>query len=79
MLPKQPASDVMRAPFKFLGTISPFAPSWQTGAVLGRKWQPHEAHVPYILQFKLDFSLFGMGFLRLSKGLFRWDAGNQPG
>ncbi|KAL6779569.1 POLZ1 [Auxenochlorella protothecoides x Auxenochlorella symbiontica] len=43
----------------------------QTGAVLGRVWQPHEAHVPYLLQFKIDFNLFGMGHLVLSRAKFR--------
>ena len=43
----------------------------QSGAVLGRRWQPHEAHVPFLLQFKLDFNLYGMGWVRLSRGRFR--------
>lgn len=44
----------------------------QSGAILGRKFQPHESHVPYLLQVKVDFNLYGMGFMRLSKVLFRY-------
>lgn len=24
-----------------------------SGAVMGRRWQPHESHVPFLLQFKV--------------------------
>ncbi|KAG7673423.1 hypothetical protein KSW81_006633 [Nannochloris sp. 'desiccata'] len=41
------------------------------GAVLGRSFQPYESHVPYLLQFKIDLNLQGMGYLTLSKGMFR--------
>jgi hypothetical protein len=34
--------------------------------VLGRKLQPYEAHLPYLLQMKIDLNLAGMGWLRLS-------------
>jgi hypothetical protein len=44
----------------------------QGGAVLGRPWQPHESHLPYLLQLKIDFNLAGMGWLRLSHARFRW-------
>lgn len=30
------------------------------GAVLGRTFQPHETHIPYILQFLVDHNLYGM-------------------
>ena len=46
-------------------------PPVQSGAVLGRRFQPYESHVPYLLQVKVDFNLYGMGFLRLAKALFR--------
>jgi DNA polymerase zeta len=39
--------------------------------VLGRPWQPHESHLPYLLQLKIDFNLAGMGWLRLSHARFR--------
>ncbi|KAK9830528.1 hypothetical protein WJX72_012277 [[Myrmecia] bisecta] len=43
----------------------------QNGAVLGRSFQPHEAHVPYLLQLKVDFNLYGMGYMRMKRVLFR--------
>lgn len=33
--------------------------------ILGRKWQTYEAHVPYILQFLLDYNLSGMSYVHL--------------
>ena len=41
------------------------------GAVMGRKFQPHESHVPYLLQFKIDFNLHGMGYMTSSTARFR--------
>lgn len=41
------------------------------GAVLGRFWQPHESHVPYLLQLKVDLNLQGMGWLTLRTAKFR--------
>ena len=38
---------------------------------MGRAWQPHESHQPYLLQLKIDFNLSGMGWLRLSSARFR--------
>lgn len=40
-------------------------------AVLGREWQPFEAHVNHVLQFMCDFDLYGCGWLELSGGTFR--------
>lgn len=37
----------------------------QNGAILGRIFQPHESHVPFILQFMIDFNLYGMSFLHV--------------
>lgn len=51
----------------------------QSGAILGRKFQPHESHIPYLLQVKVDFNLYGMGFMRLEKVLFRWAGGPVGG
>ncbi|KAJ3341524.1 DNA polymerase zeta [Gonapodya sp. JEL0774] len=42
-----------------------------SGAVLGRPFQPHEAHIPYLLQFLLDHNLFGMDFIHLRNVRFR--------
>jgi DNA polymerase zeta len=40
-------------------------------AVLGREWQPHEAHMNHVLQFMCDFDLYGCGWLDLGGGMFR--------
>ena len=39
--------------------------------VLGREWQPHEAHMNHVLQFLSDFDLYGCGWLDLGGGMFR--------
>lgn len=39
--------------------------------VLGREWQPHEAHLSHVLQFMCDFDLYGCGLLDLRGGTFR--------
>ncbi|CAI8615458.1 unnamed protein product [Vicia faba] len=41
------------------------------GAVLDKSLQPHESHIPFILQFLVDYNLYGMGHLHLSKMRFR--------
>ena len=43
---------------------------WE-GAVTGQKVQAYEAHIPFILQFMMDFRLYGMGWLNVRKCLFR--------
>ncbi|KAG8223007.1 hypothetical protein J437_LFUL000715, partial [Ladona fulva] len=43
----------------------------QSGAVLSKMFQPHEAHLTYILQFFIDFNLYGMNFIDLSEVKFR--------
>ena len=43
----------------------------QNGAVMGMKFQPHESHVPYILQFMMDYNLQGMNFIHLLNAKFR--------
>ncbi|PIA61591.1 hypothetical protein AQUCO_00300837v1 [Aquilegia coerulea] len=42
------------------------------GAVLDRSFQPHESHIPYLLQFLVDYNLYGMGHLHVSKVKFRY-------
>lgn len=37
----------------------------QNGAILNKNFHPHEAHVPYILQFMIDYNLYGMSFLHV--------------
>lgn len=34
--------------------------------ILGRVMQPYEAHVPYLLQFAMDYNIPGMGILTAS-------------
>ncbi|XP_068662058.1 DNA polymerase zeta catalytic subunit isoform X2 [Aristolochia californica] len=41
------------------------------GAVLNTSVQPYESHIPFLLQFLVDFNLYGMGLLHLSKVKFR--------
>ncbi|XP_015910939.2 uncharacterized protein [Parasteatoda tepidariorum] len=39
--------------------------------VLNKFIQPHEAHIPFILQFFIDHNLFGMNFIKTSSFKFR--------
>ncbi|XP_031485155.1 DNA polymerase zeta catalytic subunit isoform X3 [Nymphaea colorata] len=41
------------------------------GSILNRCFQPHESHIPYLLQFMVDNNLYGMGHIHLSKVKFR--------
>ncbi|KAK9161490.1 hypothetical protein Syun_007831 [Stephania yunnanensis] len=41
------------------------------GAILDKSSQPHESHIPYLLQFLVDYNLFGMGLLHASMVKFR--------
>ncbi|MCD7446604.1 hypothetical protein HAX54_010796, partial [Datura stramonium] len=52
--------DVSRAASLLLG-----------GAVLDKSLQPHESHIPFLLQFLVDYNLYGMGHLHVSKMKFR--------
>lgn len=38
----------------------------ENGAILGKVFQPYESHIPYLLQFFIDYNLYGMGFLSVS-------------
>lgn len=42
-----------------------------SGLVLKRVMQPHEAHVPFTLQFMVDHNLHGMGLVRVDPFKFR--------
>lgn len=44
----------------------------QNGAILGRVYQPHESHVPFILQFMIDYNLYGMSFIHVPAKLVRY-------
>uniref|UniRef100_A0A6P4FM18 DNA polymerase zeta catalytic subunit n=2 Tax=Drosophila rhopaloa TaxID=1041015 RepID=A0A6P4FM18_DRORH len=37
----------------------------QSGAILSKNFSPHESHVPYILQFMIDYNLYGMSYLHV--------------
>ncbi|CAA7058420.1 unnamed protein product [Microthlaspi erraticum] len=41
------------------------------GAVLGKSLQPYESHIPFLLQFLVDYNLYGMGHVHISKMKFR--------
>ncbi|KAJ1531754.1 hypothetical protein ONE63_000417 [Megalurothrips usitatus] len=43
----------------------------QNGAILNKLFQPHEAHIPFILQFFIDFNLYGMSFIDFQTVKFR--------
>ncbi|XP_071725510.1 DNA polymerase zeta catalytic subunit-like [Rutidosis leptorrhynchoides] len=42
-----------------------------SGSVLEKSLQPHESHIPYLLQFLVDYNLQGMGHLHVSNMKFR--------
>ncbi|KAI4310958.1 hypothetical protein MLD38_035900 [Melastoma candidum] len=41
------------------------------GVVFDQFVQPHESHIPYLLQFLVDYNLYGMGHIHLLKIKFR--------
>ncbi|KAM5256763.1 DNA polymerase zeta catalytic subunit [Ctenodactylus gundi] len=43
----------------------------QSGAVMNKTYQPHEAHVPYLLQLFIDYNLYGMNLINLAAVKFR--------
>ena len=43
-----------------------------TGAVMKTPLQPHEAHVPFPLQFMIDYNLYGMSLIYLAEMQFRF-------
>ncbi|XP_037034601.1 DNA polymerase zeta catalytic subunit isoform X2 [Bradysia coprophila] len=44
----------------------------QNGAILNKIHQPHESHLPYLLQFFIDFNLYGMSFLHVPAEVVRY-------
>ena len=38
---------------------------------MGKSMQPYEAHIPFLLQLKIDLNLAGMGWLHLSQVMSR--------
>ncbi|KAL3955126.1 hypothetical protein ACCO45_010689 [Purpureocillium lilacinum] len=43
----------------------------QQGVIMKRKFQPYEAHLQYLLQFMVDYNLYGCDYLDSSKVTFR--------
>lgn len=43
----------------------------QQGVILRRKFQPYEAHLQYLLQFMVDYNVYGCDYLDASKVAFR--------
>ncbi|RDA88970.1 hypothetical protein CP532_0637 [Ophiocordyceps camponoti-leonardi (nom. inval.)] len=43
----------------------------QQGVIMKQKFQPYEAHLQYLLQFMVDYNLYGCDYLESSKTLFR--------
>uniref|UniRef100_A0A1B0DQ16 DNA polymerase n=1 Tax=Phlebotomus papatasi TaxID=29031 RepID=A0A1B0DQ16_PHLPP len=50
----------------------------QNGAICGRVFQAHESHVPYILQFFIDYNLYGMSFLHAKNESVRFRIEGDP-
>lgn len=43
----------------------------QSGAVMNKMYQPHEGHIPYLLQLFIDYNLYGMNLINLGAVKFR--------
>ncbi|XP_034939803.1 uncharacterized protein DNApol-zeta isoform X2 [Chelonus insularis] len=43
----------------------------QNGSVLNQSLQPYEAHIPFILQFMMDYNVHGMSMINLSSVKYR--------
>ncbi|KAK9763082.1 DNA polymerase zeta [Basidiobolus ranarum] len=45
--------------------VSRVAELLQMGAIMGTVFQPYEAHIPFLLQFFIDYNLYGMNYINL--------------
>jgi DNA polymerase zeta len=43
----------------------------RNGSIMGKSFQPYEAHIPYLLQFMADFGLYGCGWVNCETVTFR--------
>ncbi|KAG6005557.1 hypothetical protein E4U54_000315 [Claviceps lovelessii] len=43
----------------------------QQGVIMKRKFQPYEAHLQYLLQFMVDYNLYGCDYIESSRTVFR--------
>ncbi|KAL2260191.1 hypothetical protein VTK26DRAFT_5878 [Humicola hyalothermophila] len=51
--------------------MSRLADLLQQGLIMGRKFQPYEAHLQYLLQFMTDYNLYGCDYIDVGKVKFR--------
>ncbi|XP_017108394.2 DNA polymerase zeta catalytic subunit [Drosophila bipectinata] len=49
----------------------------QSGAILSKNFSPHESHVPYILQFMIDYNLYGMSYLHVPMEVLKFRRNNE--
>lgn len=49
----------------------------QNGAILNKNFHPHEAHVPYVLQFMIDYNLYGMSFIHIPSEIVKFRRSNN--
>ena len=47
----------------------------ESGGIMNSVFQPYEVHIPYDLQFMMDYNLFGMDVLELCGGIIRRPVG----
>lgn len=47
------------------------------GKIMDQRLQPHFSHLPYILQFFIDYNLHGMNFIMVSKVTHRTETGER--
>ncbi|XP_071334532.1 DNA polymerase zeta catalytic subunit isoform X2 [Trachinotus anak] len=50
----------------------------QSGAVMNKSYQPHEGHIPYLLQLFIDYNLYGMNLVNLGAVKFRRSQSKVP-
>uniref|UniRef100_A0A3P8WNJ4 DNA polymerase zeta catalytic subunit n=1 Tax=Cynoglossus semilaevis TaxID=244447 RepID=A0A3P8WNJ4_CYNSE len=51
----------------------------QSGAVMNKSFQPHDGHIPFLLQFFIDYNLYGMNLINLGAVKFRRSSNKGKG